>query len=67
MKPILEMYQQELETKQSLTKEQDGIPSVLTREEAVVLLSIWINQPSLITSALKEWDDICSTEMTLAA
>lgn len=44
-----------------------GIRNILTREEGVVMLSIWINQPSLIKSTLDEWDDICMTEMNLDA
>lgn len=63
MKAIVDMYALELNTKRSLVSE--GIRNILTREEGVVMLSIWINQPSLIKSSLDEWDDICLTEMDL--
>lgn len=65
MKKIVEMYSLELNTKRSLVS--GGIRNILTREEGVVMLSIWINQPSLIKSTLDEWDDICMTEMNLDA
>lgn len=61
---ITNMYTQELKTKHSLVS-STGFTSILTREEGVVLLSIWINQPSIVKSTLKDWDDICSTEMGL--
>lgn len=61
---ITNMYTQELKTKQSLVS-STGFTSILTREEGVVLLSIWINQPSIVKSTLEDWDDICSTEMGL--
>lgn len=61
---ITNMYTQELKTKHSLVS-STGLTSILTREEGVVLLSIWINQPSIVKSTLKDWDDICSTEMGL--
>lgn len=65
MKKIVEMYSLELNTKRSLVS--GGIRNILTREEGVVMLSIWINQPSLIKSTLDEWDDICMTEMNFDA
>lgn len=65
MKVIVEMYSLELNTKRSLVSK--GIRNILSREEGVVLLSIWINQPSLVKSSLDEWEDICMTEMDLAA
>ncbi|CAO3655555.1 unnamed protein product [Mucor hiemalis] len=63
MEIILEMYRAELNTKRSLVSDKNGIKTILTREEGVVLLSIWINQPSLTKSILQEWQDICTTEM----
>lgn len=63
MEIILEMYKAELNTKRSLVSDKNGIKTILTREEGVVLLSIWINQPSLTKSILQEWQDICTTEM----
>lgn len=67
MKIILEMYTAELNTKRSLVSDKNGIKTLLTREEGVVLLSIWINQPSLTKSTLQEWQDICTTEMKLSS
>lgn len=66
MKLILEMYTAELNTKRSLASDKNGIKTILTREEGVVLLSIWINQPSLTKSILQEWQDICTAEMELS-
>jgi hypothetical protein len=65
MKIIIEMYTNELNTKKSLTSEK-GIKNISTREQGVVILSIWINQPSLVKSTLQEWDDICTTEIELS-
>ncbi|KAI9357854.1 hypothetical protein BD770DRAFT_388502 [Pilaira anomala] len=64
MQILVNMYSLELETKRSLVS--NGIKNILTREEGVVLLSIWINQPSLVKSSLQEWVDICTTEMELS-
>jgi hypothetical protein len=63
MKILIEMYLNELNTKKSLLTNEKGIKSINTREEGVVILSIWINQPSIVKSTLQEWDDICTTEM----
>ncbi|CEP10169.1 hypothetical protein [Parasitella parasitica] len=63
---ITDMYRLELNTKKSLVS-STGFAGITTREEGIVLLSIWINQPSIVKSALQEWDDICSTEMMLGA
>lgn len=65
MKILVKMYSKELETKRSLVS--NGIKNILTREEGVVILSIWINQPSLVKSSLQEWVDICTTEMELSS
>ncbi|CAO3634075.1 unnamed protein product [Mucor fragilis] len=59
---ITDMFKSELSTKRSMMS-ATGFSSLATREEGVVLLSIWINQPSIVKSALQDWDDICSTEM----
>ncbi|KAI9267414.1 hypothetical protein BY458DRAFT_196929 [Sporodiniella umbellata] len=63
MKAILNMYIQEVETKKSLVSNRKGFSNIKSRDEGITLLSIWINQPSLITPILQEWDDICATEM----
>ncbi|GAA5797185.1 hypothetical protein HPULCUR_002564 [Helicostylum pulchrum] len=65
MNILVKMYAMELETKRSLVS--NGIKNILTREEGVVILSIWINQPSLVKSSLQEWVDICTTEMELSS
>ncbi len=65
MEIILEMYTTELNTKKSIVL--NGIKNILTREEGVVLLSIWIQQPSIIKLTLQEWQDICTTEIELQA
>lgn len=65
MKIVLDMYLKELETKKSIVL--SGIRNIITREEGVVLLSIWINQPSIVKSSVQEWEDICTTEMELLA
>ncbi|GAN03256.1 hypothetical protein MAM1_0037c02708 [Mucor ambiguus] len=61
---ITDMFKSELNTKRSMVS-ATGFSSLTTREEGVVLLSIWINQPSIVKSILLDWDDICSTEMNL--
>lgn len=61
---ITAMFKSELLTKRSMVS-ATGFSGILTREEGVVLLSIWINQPSIVKSTLQDWDDICSTEMGL--
>ncbi|KAI8076631.1 uncharacterized protein B0P05DRAFT_545252 [Gilbertella persicaria] len=66
MEKIIDMYSRELLTKRSLLdKSEKGFKNILSREEGVVLLSIWINQPSIVKSFLQEWQDICATEMNL--
>ncbi|OBZ84677.1 hypothetical protein A0J61_07272 [Choanephora cucurbitarum] len=63
---IVNMYAKELETKRSLLHTEDkGFLQILSREEGVVLLSIWINQPSILQSVLQEWQDMCAIEMSL--
>jgi hypothetical protein len=64
MRSILEMYSNELETKRSCTSLK-GFQSIKSREEGVVLLSVWINQPSIVKSVIEDWQDICTTEMEL--
>ncbi|KAI7899837.1 uncharacterized protein BX663DRAFT_519667 [Cokeromyces recurvatus] len=64
MQTIIDMYKKELNTKNSCISSK-GFKSVLSREEGVVLLSVWINQPHLIKSTIQEWDDICKTEIEL--
>ncbi|KAI8642801.1 hypothetical protein BD408DRAFT_443179 [Parasitella parasitica] len=59
---ITDMYRQELDTKKSLAS-STGFSGITTRDEGVVLLSVWINQPNIVESALHDWDDICSIEM----
>ncbi|KAK4517519.1 uncharacterized protein ATC70_000858 [Mucor velutinosus] len=59
---ITDMFKSELNTKRSMVSAA-GFSSLTTREEGMVLLSIWINQPSIVESTLQDWDDICSTEM----
>lgn len=63
MKAILDMYSKEIDTKRSLVSDAKGFLSITSRDEGMVLLSMWINQPNLITFTLQEWDDICTTEM----
>lgn len=63
MKAILDMYSKEIDTKRSLVSDTKGFLSITSRDEGMVLLSMWINQPNLITFTLQEWDDICTTEM----
>jgi hypothetical protein len=58
----MDMYANELETKRSCISLK-GFTSIMTREEGVVLLSVWINQPSIVKSAIQDWEDICTTEM----
>ncbi|KAL9550149.1 hypothetical protein MBANPS3_004855 [Mucor bainieri] len=60
---ITDMFQGELNTKRSMVSAATGFASLTTREEGVVLMSVWINQPSIVSSTLQDWDDICSTEM----
>ncbi|KAI8997185.1 hypothetical protein BDB01DRAFT_845863 [Pilobolus umbonatus] len=62
MEVILSMYSAELEVKRSTVT---GLRNIMKREEGLVLLSIWINQPSLVKSTLQEWEDVCTTEMKL--
>ncbi|KAF1807644.1 hypothetical protein V8B55DRAFT_1467419 [Mucor lusitanicus] len=59
---ITDMFKSELNTKRSMVS-ATGFSGLTTREEGVVLLSIWLNQPSIVKSTLQDWDDICSTEM----
>lgn len=61
------MYGNELNTKRSLFGQEKGIMNITNREEGVVILSIWINQPSLVKSIIQEWDDICTTEIELSS
>ncbi|CAO3677899.1 unnamed protein product [Rhizopus stolonifer] len=63
MRAILDMYSREVETKKSLVSNEKGFLSIKSRDEGMVLLSMWINQPGLIISTLQEWEDICTTEM----
>ncbi|CEG71972.1 hypothetical protein RMATCC62417_07609 [Rhizopus microsporus] len=62
MKELVEMYSKELETKKRLVSDQ-GFASIQSKDEAMVLLSIWINQPSIVMSIIEEWDDLCTVEM----
>lgn len=61
------MYGNELNTKKGLFGQEKGIMNITNREEGVVILSIWINQPSLVKSIIQEWDDICTTEIELSS
>ncbi|KAI8880419.1 hypothetical protein K501DRAFT_296443 [Backusella circina FSU 941] len=61
MQSIVNMYQQELKTKQAISLQ--GLRSIDSREKGMVLLSVWINQPSLDKTALQDWQDLCTTEM----
>ncbi|KAI9481485.1 MAG: Homeodomain-like protein [Benjaminiella poitrasii] len=64
MQVIVDMYKKELNTKQSCVSSK-GFKGLLNREEGIALLSIWINQPSIVKATVQEWDDICTTEMEL--
>ncbi|KAI8335622.1 hypothetical protein BD560DRAFT_440537 [Blakeslea trispora] len=57
---ITEMYTKELETKRSLLR---GLREMQSREEGLVLLSIWTHQPSLSESYLQTWQDSLTTEL----
>jgi hypothetical protein len=61
MQSIVNMYQQELKTKQAISSQ--GLRTIDSREQGMVLLSAWINQPSLDKTALQDWQDLCATEM----
>lgn len=60
MKTIISMYDKELVSKKSCLK---GFKDIQTREEGVVLLSIWIQQPNISQSVLEEWEEICTMEI----
>lgn len=60
MTQIIEMYDKELKTKRSCL---NGFKDIQTREEAIVSLSIWIQQPNISQTVLEEWEDICTIEI----
>ncbi|KAL0084321.1 hypothetical protein J3Q64DRAFT_1128970 [Phycomyces blakesleeanus] len=62
-KTIVSMYESELVTKQSLASIK-GFRHIKHREESLTLLSIWLNQPSLIDETLIQFEDMCELEMS---
>ncbi|KAL0077727.1 hypothetical protein F4703DRAFT_1237249 [Phycomyces blakesleeanus] len=62
-KTIVSMYESELATKQSLASTK-GFRHIKHREESLTLLSIWLNQPSLIDETLIQFEDMCELEMS---
>ncbi|KAF7724215.1 hypothetical protein EC973_001234 [Apophysomyces ossiformis] len=62
MERIVEMYTNELATKRSLL-EEDGWKHITRREEGLVWMSVWLNQPSIVEFDLDEFDDLCKTEL----
>ncbi|OAD72376.1 hypothetical protein PHYBLDRAFT_146567 [Phycomyces blakesleeanus NRRL 1555(-)] len=63
-KTIVSMYESELVTKQSLASIK-GFRHIKHREESLTLLSIWLNQPSLIDETLIQFEDMCELEMSV--
>lgn len=65
-KQMLEMYKAEYTSKESLVSAK-GLTSCKTNDEGLVLLSIWLNQPSLRTKDLQDLDELCDIEMASMA
>ncbi|KAG2177555.1 hypothetical protein INT44_008067 [Umbelopsis vinacea] len=61
---VLIMYQSEYKTKMSLVS-GDGLRNCKNNDEGLVLLSAWLNQPSLRTKDLEDLDELCDIEMAI--
>ncbi|CAO3666139.1 unnamed protein product [Umbelopsis vinacea] len=65
-KHLIEMYKSEYQSKSSLISTQ-GLQSCKSNNEGLVMLSIWLNQPSLRTKDLHDLDELCDIEMSTMA
>ncbi|KAG0180065.1 hypothetical protein DFQ29_001286 [Apophysomyces sp. BC1021] len=61
---IVEMFTKELATKQSMLKE-DGWKQIKRREEGLVWISVWLNQPNIVDAVVHEFDDLCRAELDI--
>jgi hypothetical protein len=61
---LLIMYQSEYNTKMSLIS-NEGLRNCKNNDEGLVLLSAWLNQPSLRTKDLQDLDELCDIEMAI--
>jgi hypothetical protein len=61
---VLTMYQSEYKTKVLLAS-SDGLRNCKNNDEGLVLLSAWLNQPSLRTKDLQDLDELCDIEMAI--